>query len=111
MWARQLAAALELPYYQFLPEILAYYFADLPKPVMVVGVNDGKLLPAVSDASIRIRNLSKLPKSEYEALIFSADLMLTENKMSISMGKAICSYIPCAVLHNNYRYRERRTVS
>jgi hypothetical protein len=105
-WAWQTTQIYEIPYYQFLPEILEYYLADLPKNVTVVSVNNGELLKKPSNAKIQIINLPSLPKSEYEALLFGSDLMITENKISISLGKAICGLIPCVILRNSYRFRE-----
>lgn len=105
-WAWQTAEVHGIPYYQFLPEIFEYYFANLPKPVTVISVNNGTLLRQSSSSKIKIINLPSLPKSEYEALLFGSDLMITENKMSISLGKAICGLLPCATLRNSYRYRD-----
>lgn len=105
-WAWQIAQGYGLPYHLFLPEILEYYFADLPKPVTVISVNKGDILKQPAASKIRIINLSSLSKTEYEALLFSSDLMITENKVSISMGKAMCGLLPCVVLNNSYRYRD-----
>jgi hypothetical protein len=104
-WAWQIAQMYDLPYYRFLPQILDYYFADLPRPVTLVSLNNERLLEQPAGAQIRVVNVSSLPKPEYEALMFAADLMITENKMSVSLGKAICGLLPCALLNNSYSYR------
>ncbi|HBY99603.1 MAG TPA: hypothetical protein DEP84_37645 [Chloroflexi bacterium] len=104
-WAWQIAQANDLPYYQFLPEILAYYLADLPKPVTLVSVNNGQLLQPPAGSPLRIVNLASLPTAEYEALLFASDLMITENRISVTLGKAVCGLLPCAVLRNSFRYR------
>jgi hypothetical protein len=96
-WAWEWARRFEHPYYDHLSELLAYYFADLP--VTVVSVNNGKLL--APSEKVRIINLASLPKEEYEALILASDLMLTENAISVSLGKAVCGGVPGAVLKNS----------
>ncbi len=107
-WAWKMAQDFDLPYYEYLPQILNYYLGDLPKPVTVISVNNGELLTQPTDSRVSFVNESHLPKSDFEALMFSADLLLTENKMSISMAKAVCAGVPCAVLQNSYRYRQLR---
>src|SRR5205823_4919876 len=84
-WAWKMAEALHLPFYRFLPEILAYYFEGIGKSITLVSVNNGSLLPQPSEGSFSIVNLPHLGFSEFERLLFSADLVLTENRLSISM--------------------------
>jgi hypothetical protein len=105
-WAWRLAEVLKLPYYDFLAEILEHYLDGVPGPVTVVSVNNGHLLHPVRSGNVRFVNLPPLPVAEYEALMFSADLVLTENKVSSSTGKAVCARRPCAVLKNSYRLAE-----
>jgi hypothetical protein len=105
-WALNGAAQLGLPFYEYLPELLDVYLGGLDAPVTVVSVNDGALLPVRSNASVRVTNLGPLPRREYEALLFGADLVITENKTSISMGKAVCALQPCAALTNRRRLME-----
>jgi hypothetical protein len=68
-----------------------------------VSVNNGKLLEAPPNSRIRFVNLGPIPTSGFEELLFSSDLVVTENRLSISMGKAICGLQTCAVLKNSYR--------
>lgn len=106
-WAWETAESFGIPYYQFLPKILEYYFSDMPKPVTIVSVNNSELLKQSNVSNLRFINVKNLPKNEYEELLFSSDLMLTENKISITLGKVICStLLPCVVLKNSYRFRE-----
>ena len=44
--------------------------------------------------------------SEFEDLLFGSDLFLTENGVSISMGKAICGLQACAAFKNSFRLIE-----
>lgn len=105
-WAWQLAEQLSLPFYRYLPDIIAYYLQDIDKPVTFVSVNNGSLLPPPSDGSFRIVNLAPMEVAEFEDLLFSADLVMTENKASISMGKAVCALQPSVVLKNSFLYGE-----
>jgi hypothetical protein len=47
-------------------------------------------------------NLSSLQPDEYDALLCSADLVMTENNFSAALGKAICAGIPALAWRNTY---------
>jgi Family of unknown function (DUF6365) len=102
-WAWQAAEALGLPFYEYLPRILEEYLGSVQKQITIVSVNNGELLASPSNSRVRFINLNPIPTAEFEELLFSADLMITENRLSISMGKAICGFQVCAVLKNSYR--------
>jgi hypothetical protein len=78
------------------------YFSDLERPVTIVSVNNGHLLGDTENSAVRIRNVRPLTMHDYEELLLSCDLMLTENAVSVSLGEAICGLIPCAVLQNSF---------
>ena len=105
-WAWRHSNALGLTFYEHLPKIFEHYFGKLRQPVTIVSVNNGRLLTSPPGSTIRIVNLGPVPKSEFESLLFGSDLMVTENKLSISLGKAICGLQPCATLKNSYRLVE-----
>jgi hypothetical protein len=105
-WLWQITRAHALPYYTFLSEILDHYLAGLPRPATVVSVNDAGLLRPAKHANLRFVNVPSLPKHDYEALLLAADLMLTENSVSYTLGKAICGLVPCVVFQNSYYYAE-----
>lgn len=105
-WAWRMAESMGLPLYRYLTAILDYYLSDLGKPVAVVSVNNGRLLRPLSEGPVRFVNLEPLAKSEFEGLLFGSDLVLTENTVSISMGKAICALRSAAVLINSFRLLE-----
>jgi hypothetical protein len=44
--------------------------------------------------------------STFEELLYASDLVLSENGLSISLGKAMCARQVPAVLHNTYRLSE-----
>jgi hypothetical protein len=105
-WAWQAAEAFGIPFYQFLPVLLDEYLGKTSRPTTIVSVNNGRLLAPPPGSKVRFINLSPIPTPEFEALMFSSDLMITENKVSISLGKACCGLQPCAVLKNSYRLLE-----
>jgi hypothetical protein len=105
-WAWKMAEALELPFYRFLPDVLACYLEGAGRPVTLVSVNDGSLLPQPSGGSPRIVNLAPMPIAAFEELLWSADLILTENKPSFTIGMAVCGLRPCAVLKNSFELSE-----
>lgn len=109
-WAAQFAENIGHPFYRFLSPILQYYLEDLPRGATVISVNGRELLQPSRTKGVRIRNLSTLPASEYEQLLLAADLVLTENKVSVSLGKAVCGLRPSAVLQNSYALSELPTL-
>lgn len=102
-WAWRTAELWSLPYYQFLPSLLGYYLAHLPRAASIVSVNNGHLLPPSDDGRVQVLNRAAMPSAEYERLLLACDLMLTENAVSVSLGKAICGMRPAAVLRNSLR--------
>jgi len=102
-WALRLAGQLRLPHYRFLSSILEHYFAEFGCRITIVSVNDGALLESSQNPTVRFVNLPTLDPVEYDALLAAADLMLTDNAVSLSLAKAACSLTPCAVLRNSFR--------
>jgi hypothetical protein len=101
-WAWRQAELLGLPLYRYLGSILDVYLRNLPRPVTLVSVNNGLLLKTPLGAGIRIVNLEPLPTADFEELMFASDAALTENSVSIAMGKAVCGLHPCGALSNSY---------
>ena len=104
-WAVRVAAAIDHPYHRLLPEFLTYYFEGLDRPVTIVAVN-GQDLPQCESDSVRIVPAGTMPVEGFEALMFAADLLLTDNGLSIAMGKAVCGLQVCANLRNRWRFAE-----
>ena len=99
-WAWEIARARRSPYYDLLPSLLESYFADCPRPVTIVSINNGSLLPAAPEGKIRIVNVSSLAADEHERLLASADLVLTENCFSSTLAKAVCCGVPGVAWQN-----------
>lgn len=101
-WAWEIARAKRSPYYDLLPSVLDSYFADCPRPVTIVSINNGSLLRDAPGGRIRIINLSPLAADEHERLLASADLVLTENCFSSTLGKAVCFGVPGVAWQNRF---------
>jgi hypothetical protein len=99
-WAVHLARDLRLPHYRYLSELLAELFAALKRPVVVVSVSTDGLLAPVRVEGFHAVNVPPLPPDEFERLIAASDLMLTDNAISVSLGKAVSLGVPCALLAN-----------
>jgi Family of unknown function (DUF6365) len=105
-WAVRAAELIQSPYYLFLPRLLSYYLRDLARPVTVLSVNDGSLMPETKNGNVRFINTGPVAPSHYERLLQASDLILTENRISVSLAKAIHLGKNCAVLHNTYTLLE-----
>jgi hypothetical protein len=100
-WAVHLARALGLPHHRFLAQWLAEAFAGLRPPVVIVSVNASDLLSPAVVAGVRMINVPPMPPDDLERLVVAADLMLTDNAIAVTLGKAVCSIKPCALLANS----------
>ncbi len=105
-WALRFTKQFELPFYDYLSSLLEIYLAGLPRLVTVVSVNNGSLLTPVQNDNLQIFNLAPMGPAQFERLLLASDLVLTENQVSNSLGKAICGGIPAAVLRNRARLIE-----
>jgi hypothetical protein len=101
-WAWEIARVMRSPYYDLLPFLLESYFADCPRPVTIVSINNGSLLRDAPGGRIRIVNRSPLAADEHERLLASADLVLTENCFSSTLGKAACFGVPGVAWQNRF---------
>ena len=78
-WSYRLSRTLKAPLYDHLGEVLTEYLADIDEPVTIVSVNDGTLLRPSPAKRVRVVNLAGLPLAEFDTLLLSSDLVLTEN--------------------------------
>jgi hypothetical protein len=105
-WAWRIAQDWRLPYYNGFSQLLEYYFADLPVPVTVVSVNNGELLPPSRTAGVDVFNSGVLAPTDYERLMATADLLITDNAVSNTVGRAVCALLPVACFRNPRRLLE-----
>lgn len=100
-WAWQFARSLELPLYAFYTRLLEQHLRGLDRPVTVISVNSGSLLQPSDVSWLHVQNISAIPPADYERLILCADLMLTENCLSVTLGKAVCAGVPAVAFRNS----------
>jgi hypothetical protein len=105
-WASEFCRRHRLPNYAYATRLFESYFAHVGRPVVIVSVNGESLLPPSSVSGLRVINLGRLTTSEYDEILLASDLMLTDNRISISLGKAVCGLVPCVALRNSYRLPE-----
>ncbi len=105
-WAWRIAKKWELPHYALLPAILEDWLSDLGRPVTIISVNNGELLTEIDTKHLRIRNSGVMTPSEYERLLSAADLLITDNAVSVTIGRAACAFVPVALLNNSRRLTE-----
>ena len=105
-WAVHLAGELRLPHYQFLYPILAELLQGLDRPVVVVSVRAGAMPAPIQREGFRAFDVPPMPPAEFERLIAASDLMLTDNAISASLGKAVCLGRTAAVLVNSSSFAQ-----
>lgn len=101
-WAWKSEQSLGHHFYANLSELLALYLGGIGQRVTVLSLNSGDLLAPSTHPNVRIVNLGTVSPPEMDRLMFSADLVLSENQISISLGKAVCGLQPVAAFRNRY---------
>lgn len=101
-WSGYIADLLGLPYYRFLSRILVKHLEGIGKPVQLLSLNHGSLLETMETNDISIVNLPSVKSGRFEDLLAAADLLITENGISSTIGKAICLGTPVATLKNSF---------
>jgi hypothetical protein len=105
-WAWRHAQRLNLALYEVLPRLLDMYLEPLADRITFVSINNGHLLQPPDGTRLQFTNLGPTPVATFEELLYAADLVLSENGLSISLGKAMCARQVAAVLHNTCRLPE-----
>lgn len=105
-WARRYAEIHRLPHYRGFARILEAWLSRAPRPVTVVSVNGGGLLGRATSSGVRFVETGPLSRDRYQEILLAADLMLTDNRISVSLGKAVCGDVPAVALRNSYRLVE-----
>ncbi|MGA4466421.1 DUF6365 family protein [Bacillus bombysepticus] len=99
-------------YEYILQELLSLYLQDFPSDtcIKLIGVSDEtKFVSMKNGGKIEFVSLPFLHLEEYEQLILSCDLFITDNITSCSMGKAVFGKIPVISLVNHMEYEELKT--
>jgi hypothetical protein len=66
----------------------------------------GDLPETPHDTAVEIVSCGALPPAEFDALLAGADLVITDNAVSSTSGKAVCMLTPVARLRNSRRLIE-----
>jgi hypothetical protein len=100
-WSVHLARELGLPHHGYLSELLAGWFAPMKRRVVAVSVSATGLLDTRGTGSFRTVNLPPMAPAEFERLLACADLVLSDNAVSVSLGRAVALGSRCALLANS----------
>jgi Family of unknown function (DUF6365) len=101
-WQAKLAEEYGVRVYDHLIELLEGYLRGVKRPVTLVSVSDKqRLSPNRRSGKLRVVNVSNLAPQEYQRLILSADLVLTDNQIGYTLATTIGS-VPGAVMVNSY---------
>ncbi|TCP69115.1 DUF6365 family protein [Baia soyae] len=90
-------------YEYFIQELIGQYLGTrlLPSKVVVVGIASEKgFLERDPHSKLSFVSLPFMNLNEYEDLLFSCDLFITDNITSCSMAKALFGYVPALSLIN-----------
>jgi hypothetical protein len=105
-WAVAFCRRHGLPQYRYYTRLFEQLFAPTGRPVTVASVNGGSLLSPSSIPAVRIVNLGHLGAPAYDELLLAADLVISDNRISVTLGKAVSGLVPCAALRNSYSLLE-----
>ena len=105
-WAWKSERSLGLRFYENFSALLSLYLGQIGRRVTVLSLNSGDLLATSSHPDVSIVNMAPVSPPEMDRLMFSSDLVLTENQVSISLGKAVCGLQPVSAFRNRYRILE-----
>jgi Family of unknown function (DUF6365) len=99
-WQALLAEEYGVPLYEHLGDLLAAYLGDLPRPVTLVSISSRHRIRC-NRGGLRVCNISNLPPHEFDELILSSDLVVTDNEIGYTLAKTLGS-VPSLVLVNTY---------
>ena len=105
-WAWRIADDWQLPHYPLFDRVLEQLLSRVERPVVVVSVNNGALLAERDTPTLTIRNSGVLSNTDYEALLEVADLLVTDNAVSVTIGRAAARRVPVVCLRNRRRLLE-----
>jgi Family of unknown function (DUF6365) len=101
-WQAKLAKEYGVRVYDHLTELLADYLRGLKRPVTVVSVSDKQRLRPDRARRMRVVNVGNLDPTDYQRLILSADLVLTDNQIGYTLATTIGS-VAAGVMVNSFQ--------
>jgi Family of unknown function (DUF6365) len=99
-WQSILAEQYGLTLYERLGELFAAYLADLPNRTTLVSVSSRHQI-SCSSHSMQIHNIGNLPPNEFDLLVLSSDLVITDNEIGYTLAKTIGN-VPSVVFVNTF---------
>ncbi len=102
-WAWRIAEDWQLPHYPLFDRVLEQLLGTVERPVTVISVNNGALLAERDTPTLTIRNSGLLAHHDYEALLNAADLLITDNAVSTTIGRAALAGVPVVCFRNRRR--------
>lgn len=105
-WQARLAEQKGLGLYRHLGQLLAHYLGELPLPVTLLSISSAHRLQCVTQTpGFRIINMDNVPPQQFEELLLSCDLILTDNEIAHALCQTI-GQVPGVVLVNSYTARD-----
>jgi hypothetical protein len=104
-WQAKLAKEFGVRVYNHFTDLLAAYLRGIKRPVTIVSVSDKQRLSPDRSGKMRVVNVSNLDPLDYQGLILSADLVLTDNQIGYTLATTIGS-VAGAVLVNSFEVQE-----
>ncbi len=103
-WQSVLAEKYRVPLYEHLSELLTYYFGQTGRRVVLVSVSSHHRL-APGSCNLKIINFENLPPPDFNRLVLSCDLLLTDNEIGYGLANTI-GRVPGLVFVNSFRGHE-----
>jgi hypothetical protein len=100
-WQAKLAEEYGVRVYEHLTDLLAGYLAGIKRTITLVSVSDKQFLHPDQSKKIRVVNIGNLAPDDYQRLILSADLVLTDNQIGYTLATTIGN-VPGGVMVNSY---------
>ena len=100
-WQSVLAQRYGVRLYDHLSDLLKFYFGHSEKRVVVISVSSHHKLKAVSTPNFTVENRENLPPSEFDRLVLSSDLIMTDNEIGYGLAKTM-GRVPGLVFINSY---------
>ena len=89
------------PFRDLVPQLIQRYVSLLDVPVFWVRIGATREPAFVEQGRVTVHDCPSLPASEFDALVFAADLLVTTNVASTTLAKRVGHGQPALCLHNS----------
>jgi hypothetical protein len=93
-------------YYPLMADIVSMHLAQMDVDAQIVCINPSHNTLYRPTGRIQVNPFTYLPYGTFMKYLFSSDLMITDNILSATMGKAILNRVPVFYLANTYSMEE-----